>query len=101
MQSLGISKAGKVRWVNRESDKIFFDNVFCPLLTVDTCTALCNKVCQWLGAGQWFSPGTPVSSTNKTDSHNITEILLKLALIFNSVSDKSYFYMTANFPRNA
>jgi uncharacterized protein (DUF1499 family) len=28
----------------------------------------------------WFSPGTPVSSTNKTDCHNITEILLKLEL---------------------
>jgi hypothetical protein len=28
----------------------------------------------------WFSPGTPVSSTNKTDRHNITEILLKVAL---------------------
>jgi len=27
-----------------------------------------------------FSPGTPVSSTNKTDRHNITEILLKVAL---------------------
>ena len=27
-----------------------------------------------------FSPGTPVSSTNKTDSHGITEILLKVAL---------------------
>ena len=26
-----------------------------------------------------FSPGTPVSSTNKTDCHNITEILLKVA----------------------
>ena len=24
-----------------------------------------------------FSPGTPVSSTNKTDRHDITEILLK------------------------
>jgi hypothetical protein len=29
---------------------------------------------------QWFSPGTPVSSTNKTDCHDITEILLKVAL---------------------
>jgi hypothetical protein len=28
----------------------------------------------------WFSPGSPVSSTNKTDCHNITEILLKVAL---------------------
>jgi hypothetical protein len=26
------------------------------------------------------SPGTPVLSTNKTDRHNITEILLKVAL---------------------
>jgi hypothetical protein len=37
-------------------------------------TTLCDKVCQW------FSPGTPVSSTNKTDHHGITEILLKVAL---------------------
>jgi hypothetical protein len=28
----------------------------------------------------WFSPGTPVSSTNKTDRYYITEILLKVAL---------------------
>ena len=30
----------------------------------------------------WYenSPGTPVSSTNKTDSHDITEILLKVVL---------------------
>ena len=27
-----------------------------------------------------FFPGTPVSSTNKTDCHDITEILLKVAL---------------------
>jgi hypothetical protein len=27
-----------------------------------------------------FSPGTPVSSTNKTDRHDIIEILLKVAL---------------------
>jgi hypothetical protein len=31
--------------------------------------------------GQWFSPGPPVSSTNKTKSHDVTEILLKVALI--------------------
>ena len=35
------------------------------------------KVFQWLVAGRWFSP---VSSTNKTDIHDITEILLKVAL---------------------
>ena len=33
-------------------------------------TTLCDKVCQWLVAGQWFSSGTPVSSTNKTDRHD-------------------------------
>ena len=42
-------------------------------------TILCDKVCQWLAAGRWFSLGIPVSSTNKTDRHNITEILLKVA----------------------
>jgi hypothetical protein len=31
-------------------------------------------------AGRWFSLDTFVSSTNKTDCHNITEILLKVAL---------------------
>jgi hypothetical protein len=30
-------------------------------------TTLCDKVCQWLATGQWFTPGTPISSTNKTD----------------------------------
>jgi hypothetical protein len=30
--------------------------------------------------GEWFSPGPPVSSTNKTDHHDITEILLKVVL---------------------
>jgi len=34
--------------------------------------------------GQWFSPGTPVSSINKTDRHDITEILLKVA--FNTIT---------------
>ena len=43
-------------------------------------TTLYEKNCQWLAAGQWFSPGTQVSSINKTDRHNITEILLKVAL---------------------
>jgi hypothetical protein len=41
---------------------------------------LCDKVCQWLATGRWFSPGTLVSSTNKTDHQDITEILLKVAL---------------------
>ena len=40
-------------------------------------TTLCEKVCQWLATGRWFSP---VTSINKTDRHDITEILLKVAL---------------------
>ena len=40
----------------------------------------CDKVYQCLATGLWFSLGTPVSSTNKTDRHDITEILLKVAL---------------------
>ena len=43
-------------------------------------TTLCDKVCQWLVTGRWFSSGTPVSSTNKTNHHDITKILLKVAL---------------------
>ena len=39
---------------------------------------LCDNACQRLATGRWFSPGTPVSSTNKTD--DIPEILLKVAL---------------------
>ena len=43
-------------------------------------TTLSDKVCLWLAAGLWFSPGSLVSSTNKTDHHDIAEILLKVAL---------------------
>ena len=42
--------------------------------------SLCDKVCQWLASGRWFTPGTPLSSTNKTGRHDITEILLTVAL---------------------
>ena len=41
---------------------------------------LCDKVCQWLVTGQWFSQVTPVSSNNNTDHHDITVILLKVVL---------------------
>jgi len=51
--------------------------VHIPLGRVVLDTTLCDKICQGLAAGQWFSP---VSSTNKTDRHDITEILLKVAL---------------------
>ena len=43
-------------------------------------TILCDELCQWLAADRWFSPGTPVSSTNKCDRHDTTEILLKVSV---------------------
>ena len=54
--------------------------IWIPFRRVVLDTTLCDKVCQWLATGRWFSPVTPVSSTNKTDRHDITEILLKVAL---------------------
>jgi hypothetical protein len=45
-----------------------------------TCFAASTNICQWLATGRWFSPGTPVSSTNKTGRHYIAEILLKVVL---------------------
>ena len=45
-------------------------------------TTICDKACQLLVTGRWFSPGPSASSTNITDRHNITEILLN---IFNEV----------------
>jgi hypothetical protein len=47
------------------------------------CTRLAaasDKVYQLLAHGQWFSLGTPASSTTKTGHHDIAEILLKVAL---------------------
>ena len=38
------------------------------------------RVCQCLATCRWFSSSTPVSSPKNTDSHDITEILLKVAL---------------------
>jgi hypothetical protein len=42
--------------------------------------AASDKVYQLLAHGQWFSPGTPPSSTTKTGRHDIAEILLKVVL---------------------
>ena len=41
---------------------------------------LCNKVCQWLAAGRWFSPGTLGFTTIKTDRHDMREILFRVTL---------------------
>ena len=47
------------------------------------CTRLAaasDKVYQLLAHSQWFFPGTPTSSTTKTDRHDIAEILMKVVL---------------------
>jgi hypothetical protein len=43
-----------------------------------------------LAHGQWFSPGTPVSSTTKTGRHDIAEILLKVALKHQTSINQSF-----------
>jgi hypothetical protein len=42
-------------------------------------------------SGRWFSPSPPVSSTNKTNLHDITGILLKVAL--NSIKQRNKIYL--------
>jgi hypothetical protein len=43
-------------------------------------------------AGLWFFQGPPVFSTNKTDRHDITEILLKVA--FNTITHNVFSTIT-------
>ena len=42
----------------------------------------------------WFFPGTPVSSTNNTERHDITEILLKVTLNTKYRQRKNVKYIT-------
>ena len=55
------------------------------------CT-LCDNVYQWLATDRWFSPVTPVSSSNKTDRHCIAEILLKVA--FYTINPNPFLSLT-------
>ena len=50
-------------------------------------------VCQWLAASRLFSP---VSPTNKTDRHDITEILLKVTLNTISPPEKKLCHLYWN-----
>ena len=59
--------------------------LYCSLQQMDKTTST-SSVCQWPSTDRWFSPDTPISSTNKTDRHDITEILLQLAL--NTINQK-------------
>jgi hypothetical protein len=74
-----------------------FNQCLSPLMCVRIsirarCTPICDKVCQWLATSRWFSPGPSVSSTNKTDRHDITEILLKVTLSTIKQTNKQTYY---------
>jgi hypothetical protein len=43
---------------------------------------LCDKVCQWLATGRWFSPSTLISSINKTGLKVKYRILISNKYIF-------------------
>jgi len=47
--------------------------------------------------GWWFSPGTPVSSTNKIDRQDITDILLKVALNIINLTPPLFFFRRKDF----
>ena len=66
--------------------KLKLDNITWCVLKINILTShlvmqIINQlIFDQFAAGQWFSPRTPVSSTNKTDRNDITEILLKVVL---------------------
>jgi hypothetical protein len=62
-------------WVRIPLRRGVLDTTFCDKVMSVTC----NR----------FSPGTPVSSTNKTDCHGITEILLKVVLKHHNPNPKN------------
>ena len=60
---------------------IFYSSLSIPLMAGVLDTTLCDKVnCQWLATGRWFSRGTLVFFTNKTDHHDIAEKMMTVAL---------------------
>jgi hypothetical protein len=45
----------------------------------------------------WFSAGTPVACTNKSNRHDIIEILLKVALSIRTLTILTLLYSTGTF----
>ena len=59
------------------------------------CTRLAaasDQVYQLLAQGQWFSLGTPASSSTKTGHHDIAEILLKVTLKHQKISQSIHLF---------
>jgi hypothetical protein len=47
---------------------------------------------QLLAHGQWFSPGTPASSTTKIGRHDIADILLKVAVSTQKLKTQTHIH---------
>jgi len=60
-----------------------------------------DKVYQLLAHGRWFSPGTPASSTTKTGRHDLAEMLLKVALNTDKISNQINLMLIKKCLRNA
>jgi hypothetical protein len=66
-----------LNWMFRCVYQSFFNTAWYPFMNqygeihciVVTCR---RRLDQWPATGRWISPGTPASSTNKTDSHDIS-----------------------------
>jgi hypothetical protein len=72
-----------------------------PLKSRSNNTTLCDKVCQWLVADQWFSLATLVTSTSKTDDPGCQVILysyiFRILLYFLYLSKISYNYIPKSY----
>jgi len=80
---------------------LFYLNQKCIFTVENNNTNTDRLMLPLLERGRWFSSGIPVSSTNKTDRHDITEILLKvgsntLTLTLLSNYKSSHFYEREN-----
>jgi hypothetical protein len=61
-------------------------------ISIEFCeNGFCDKLCQHLATGQWFSLDTP--ETDKTDHHNGTEIFLKVAYNTKDYNNRVYLAM--------
>jgi hypothetical protein len=58
----------------------FFNSVLIVYFILNAAQAIQHYVIKFVSDLWQFSPGSPVSSTNKTDRHNITEIFFKVVL---------------------
>ena len=54
-------------------------------------TTLYDEICLWLGAGRWFSVGTPVSSTI-----NLTALSFQKIIVFDWIGNLIFIYISKN-----